>query len=181
MKHLFTYFSIIGLCLETDSSPKSDNLTTFAFFTFSQRTRGSSKTFSYLSSVNPSADEKKRKNLGFLHYKTQILPAPAPGRKRILNVLIIEADGLEQGYFSRWPYVKLIHGNQVYKTPPAAKSIAVCNEFRLTERCLCLLLSKMFQISNFLSNVEEPGLEFEFQAVCKQHFFFFFQFSLVKS
>lgn len=36
----------------------------------------------------------------------------------------MEADGLEQGYFSRWPYVKLIHGNQVYRTPPANKSIA---------------------------------------------------------
>jgi hypothetical protein len=86
--------------------------------------RNGSRSHSYLSEMSILGTDKKRRSLGFLHYKTWVSPPKIAGQKRIMNLVIIEAEGLEQGYFSRWPYVKLIHGSEVYKTPPSNKSTA---------------------------------------------------------
>mgnify|MGYP001046781917 CR=1 FL=1 len=66
----------------------------------------------------------KTQDRGYLHYKTWLSPAE-PGKKRILNLTIVEAEGLEQGVLSRYPYVKIIHGEEIYKTPPSNKATAV--------------------------------------------------------
>ena len=69
--------------------------------------------------------EKKAKVLGFLHYKTWVTPATG-AKKRTLNITIIAADGLEQGVFARYPYVKIVHtGTDTQKTPTSQKSVAV--------------------------------------------------------
>lgn len=43
----------------------------------------------------------------------------------ILSLEIVEAEGLEPGYIPRYPYVKIIHGDSVYKTTVQSKAIPV--------------------------------------------------------
>lgn len=42
-----------------------------------------------------------------------------------MNLIIIEADGLELGFVAKHSYVKILWRDEVFKTPPSSKATSV--------------------------------------------------------
>lgn len=56
-----------------------------------------------------------------------------------MNLTIIEADGLQQSFVTRYIYVKILWKEEVFKTPPSAKATSVRAKRTLLYFCSVLL------------------------------------------